>query len=138
MGRSHRLMSSLKLLASPPIDLATSSSSVHVMRSAEGPFSVIFRRAGADVRPVGSAYDADYSSHSLSYTFTDVYGRPPTLDRAPMTLQLVCWRTPFDVRAPKPMRQNATHSRTRRGRVHNAPKGPQATGTARTAPHQPR
>ncbi len=28
------------------------------------------------------------------------------------------------------MRQNATHSRTRRGRVHNAPKGPQATGTA--------
>jgi PAS domain S-box-containing protein len=28
------------------------------------------------------------------------------------------------------MRQNATHSRTRRSRVHNVPKGPQATGTA--------
>src|SRR5882724_5092649 len=36
MGRSHRKTSSLKLLASPPIDLATSSSSVDVMQSAEG------------------------------------------------------------------------------------------------------
>src|SRR5260221_575338 len=37
MGRSHRTTSSLKLSASPRIDFATSSSSVHVMRSAEGP-----------------------------------------------------------------------------------------------------
>jgi hypothetical protein len=32
----------LKLSASPPIDFATSSSSVHVMRSAEGPFSCLY------------------------------------------------------------------------------------------------
>src|SRR5947208_1721280 len=36
MGRSHRSTSSLKLSESPPIDRATSSSSVDVIRSAEG------------------------------------------------------------------------------------------------------
>src|SRR4029453_7855485 len=47
MGRSHRWMSSLKLSGSPPIDRATSSSSVHVMRSAEGPSSRVLRRPGS-------------------------------------------------------------------------------------------
>jgi hypothetical protein len=78
MGRSHRLMSSLKLLASPPIDLATSSSSVHVMRSAEGPFSVVLRRAEAPYGRMDLSTTPIIPSHSLSSTFTDVYGCHPT------------------------------------------------------------
>src|ERR1700687_1790525 len=51
MGRSHRRMSSLKLSGSPRIDRATSSSSVHVMRSAERSLSQSVRRWTAAVWP---------------------------------------------------------------------------------------
>src|SRR5262245_30391990 len=85
MGRSHRLMSSLKLLASPPIDLATSSSSVHVMRSAEGPFSVVLRRAEARYGRLELPTAPIIPPQSLRSTLTDVYGRPWGTDRALMT-----------------------------------------------------
>src|SRR5262245_53963610 len=85
MGRSHRLMSSLKLLASPPIDLATSSSSVHVMRSAKGPFSVVLRRGGPAYGRLALTTRPIISTHSLSSTLTEVYGRPPTEAERPMT-----------------------------------------------------
>jgi hypothetical protein len=74
MGRSHRLMSSLKLLGSPPIDLATRSSSVHVMWSAEGPFSVVLRRADATNGRLDLTTTPIIPAHALSSTFTDVYG----------------------------------------------------------------
>src|SRR3954454_23237021 len=67
MGASTRMTSSLKLSASPLIDFATSSSSVHVMSSAEGPVQeagcvylrVLRRRGAADSR--GWFREADLS-----------------------------------------------------------------------------
>src|SRR4029453_6236819 len=85
MGRSHRLMSSLKLLASPPIDLATSSSSVHVMRSAEGPFSVVLRRADAMYGLLEQPHDADDTAPFLKFHFHRCLRVSSDTDRASMT-----------------------------------------------------
>src|SRR5712691_4640498 len=65
MGRSHRRMSSLKLSGSPRIDRATSSSSVHVMRSAEGSLSQSVRRWTAAVWLEPQTDFVQYISKSL-------------------------------------------------------------------------
>src|ERR1700733_2456824 len=78
MGRSHRWMSSLKLSASPPTDLATSSSSVHAMRRAEGPSSGRFRRCrdtdGRAARATAAIIGRRLAGHM---TYNADLARPP-------------------------------------------------------------
>src|SRR6476660_5135966 len=96
MGRSHRLMSSLKLSGSPPFFLTKSSSSVHVMRRGSGPswFHGV-RRSGAtdgrEARATARSYRNPAEFCELTSSQPDVYPEESLGERRPMTYNQAPW-----------------------------------------------
>ena len=72
MGRSHLKTSSLKLSESPLIERATSSSSVHVMRSAEGPLFSRIKTASAGGQSSGPSQKKKTAAQLKSLTAVQV------------------------------------------------------------------